>query len=186
MLRFDYWALRLPYIPMNLPILLLLQLAYDSKAVQTNFQPLEVTETSISCNLGQRQRSSQQILDLADYLQMHKPQNYLPVRRWNSPSSFSSEILPLWVEHSHPKSFFDYVKDKFESDDVMLIYDYPSNLDEIEDFCKEQKWRCTHWGDVRGSEASVTILYDLDYFRYEYLTRAKTQLVIVTIDEKQR
>ena len=160
------------------------------KAVQTNSQPLEVTETSIICNLEQRQRSSQQILDLADYLQMHyRP----PIRRWNSPSSFSSEILPLWVEHSHPKSFFDYVKDKFESDDVMLIYDYPSNLDEIEDFldeiedfCKEQKWRCTHWGDVRGSEASVTILYDFKFLDYECFTRAKTQLVIVTIAGEHR
>merc|ERR1712150_64151 len=40
-------------------------------------------------------------------------------------------------------------------------------------------------GNVTGSEASVTILYDLDYFHYEHLTRAKTQLVIVTIDGKQ-
>ena len=111
-------------------------LAYDDYiAVETNCQPLEVTDTAICCNLEQRQRSSQQILDLADYLWMHQS-DYYPIRRWNSPSSFSSEILPLWVEHSHPKSFFDYVKDKFESDDVMLIYDYPSNLDEIEDFCR--------------------------------------------------
>ena len=157
----------------------------DDDAVQTNCQPLEVTETRISCNLEQRQRSSQQILDLADYLQMHQSQ-WSPIRRWNSPSSFSSEILPLWVEHSHPKSFFDYVKDKFDSDDVMLIYDNPSNLDEIEEFCREQKWRCTERWDVRGSEASVTILYDLNYFAYEYLTRAKTQLVIVTIAGEQR
>ena len=117
----------------------------DFDAVQTNSKPLEVTETSISCNLEQRQRSSQQILDLADYLQMH--QSYVsPIRRWNSPSSFSSEILPLWLEHSHPKSFFDYVKDKFKSDDVMLIWDdwnKPSNLEEIKDFCREQKWRCS-------------------------------------------
>ena len=158
----------------------------NSKAVQTNCQPLEVTETSISCNLEQRQRSSQQILDLADYLWMHHQSIFPPIRRWNSPSSFSSEILPLWVEHSHPKSFFDYVKDKFESDDVMLIYDYPSNLDEIKEFCKEQKWRCTEFMNVRGSEASVTILYDLGDFSYEFFTRAKTRLVIVMIDEKQR
>ena len=157
----------------------------DSNAVQTNSQPLEVTETSISCNLEQRQRSSQQILDLADYLYMHQS-DYYPIRRWNSPSSFSSEILPLWVEHSHPKSFFDYVKDKFESDDVMLIHEDPSNLNEIKDFCKEQKWRCTEIWNVTGSEASVTILYDLDVFHYELLTRAKTQLVIVTIAGKQR
>ena len=156
-------------------------LAYgDDDAVETNFQPLEVTETTISCNLDQRQRSSQQILDLADYLWMHSGDS--PNRRWNSPSSFSSEI-PLWVEHSNPKSFFDYFKDKFVSDDVMLMQDNPSNLNEIKEFCREKHWRCTHLGNVRGSEASVTILYDLDDFWYEVLTRAKTQLVIITISD---
>jgi len=157
---------------------------FDDNALPTNFQPLEVTETTISCNLDQRQRSSQQILDLADYLQMHS--NNSPIRRWNSPSSFSSDI-PLWVEHSSPNSFFDYFKDKFVSDDVMLVYVNPSNLNEIEEFCREKNWRCTfYYGNVRGSEASVTILYDLHYFDYEFLTRAKTQLVIVTIAGKQR
>ena len=155
----------------------------DINAVQTNFKPLEVTETTISCNLDQRQRSSQQILDLADYLLMHSGD--LPNRRWNSPSSFSSEI-PLWVEHSNQKSFFDYFKDKFVSDDVMLIHHNPSNLNEIEEFCREKHWRCTSKRNVRGSEASVTILFDSYDFTYEYFTRAKTQLVIVTIAEKQR
>ena len=155
----------------------------DSEAVQPNSQPLEVTDTTISCNLEQRQRSSQQILDLADYLYMHS--DWSPIRRWNSGKSFSSDI-PLWVELSNPKAFFDYFKDKFETDDVMLIYYKPSNLNEFEEFCKDQKWRCTSDVNVIGSEASVTILYDLDDFYYEYFTRAKTQLVIVTIDGDQR
>ena len=159
---------------------------FDSTAVKTNFQPLEVTDTTISCNLEQRQRSSQQILDLADYLWMHSYGD--PIRRWNSGKSFSSEI-PLWVQLSNPKSFFDYFKDKFKSDDVMLIWDgynKPSNLNDIEEFCTEQKWRCTGSWNVKGSEASVAILYDLNDFNYENFTRAKTQLVIVTIDGKQR
>ena len=108
-----------------------------------------------------------------------------PIRRWNYGKSFSSDI-PLWVELSNPKCFFDYFKDKFESDDVMLIHSFPSNLNEIEEFCTDQKWRCTKNWNVDGSEASVTILYDLDNFDYEDFTRAKTQLVIVTIDGKQR
>ena len=157
----------------------------DEKAVQPNSKPLEVTDTTISCNLEQRQRSSQQILDLADYLNMHYS---YPIRRWNAGKSFSSDI-PLWVELCNPKSFFDYFKEKFESDDVMLIWDdynKPSNLNEIEEFCTEKKWRCTERGNVRGSEASVTILYDLDFISYESLTRAKTQLVMVTFDGDQR
>jgi len=155
---------------------------YDSKAVKTNSQPLEVNETTISCNLVQRQRSSQQILDLADYSNMHY---FDPIRRWNSGKSFSSDI-PIWVEISDPKAFFNYFKGKFESDDVMLIHTRPPNLNDIEAFSTEQKWRCTEWMNVSGSEASVTILYDLDFFTYEHLTRAKTQLIIVTIDGKQR
>ena len=163
-------------------------LGYGYKtAVQTKFQPIEVTDTTISCNLEQRQRSSQQILDLADYLWMHQSE-FPPIRRWNSGKSFSSDT-PLWVELSNHKLFFDYFKDKYDSDDVMLMWDgysKPSNLNDIEEFCTEKKWRCTKDNDVRGSEASVTILYDFDDFIYEYLTRAKTQLVVVTIDGKLR
>ena len=158
----------------------------DQYAVQTKFQPLEVTDTTISCSLCQRQRSSQQILDLADYLNIHS--NSYPIRSWNSGKSFTSDI-PLWIELYNSKCFFDYFKDKFESDDVMLIWDKykkPSNLNDIEEFCREKNWICTEWGNLRGSEASVNILYDFSYFEYEFLTRAKTHLVFVTIDGKNR
>ena len=129
----------------------------DNNAVQTNFQPLEVTDSTISCNLEQRQRSSQQILDMADYLHMHDSR--FPIRRWNSGKSFAGNI-PLWVELSNPKSFLDYFKNKFESEDVMLIHFRPIPK-QIKEFCRKQKWRCTQAGNVRGSEASVTILYDI-------------------------
>ena len=165
----------------------------DDEALQYNFQPLEIADTTISCNLEERQRSSQQILDLADYLWMHSnhKSNPNPIRRWNIGKSFSSDI-PLWIQLSNPNNFFDYFKDKFDSDDVMLIWDSrsrPSNLNEIEEFCKVQKWRCTEESNVTGSEACVTILYDLSYNsdnNYELFTRAKTQLVIVTIVGKNR
>ena len=159
----------------------------DENAVQRNSQPLEVTYTTVSCNLEQRQRSSQQILDFADYLHMHSDTLDKPIRKWNYGKSFSSDI-PLWVELTNPKSFFDYFKDKFDSNDVMVIYSYSYSYKykEIEEFCREQNWRCTEKFNVTGSEASVTILYDLDYSYYEWTTRAKTQLVFVTIDGKQR
>ena len=175
----------------------------DSEAVKTKFKPLEVTKTTISCNLHQRQRSSQQILDLADYLQMHKAipnWSKYSIKRWNSPKSFSSDI-PLWVEiaeapkslgwnPSNPpdpwgtnlfKSFVEYFNDKFESKDVMLIHCSPYNpYNNIEQVCKEQNWRCIDVKHITGSEASVIILYNLFNFDYEAFTRAKTQLVIVT------
>ena len=151
----------------------------DSDAVRTNFQPFEDTDTTIFCNLDQRQRSSQQILDLVDYLQMHSSIK-TSIRRYNSPNSFSSDI-PLWIELANPKSFFDYLKDKFEGDDVMVIHDRPSNIIDIEKFCREQKWICTRRDNSIGSEASVILLYDLRDFDYECFTRARTQLIIVTI-----
>ena len=156
----------------------------DLFAVKANFQPIEVTDSTVSCNLNQRQRSSQEILDLADYLWMHQSK-YLPTLRWNFENSFTSDI-PVWLKLCNPNSFFDYFKDKFVDDDVVLIHNGPHNLNGIKEFCREQKWRCTSRKYVVGSEASVTILYDLDVIYYEYMTRAKTHLVIVTIDGKQR
>ena len=159
---------------------------WDEFAVETNFQAIEVTDTTISCNLSQRQRSSQQILDLADYLQMHM-QKKLSLRRYNSKSSFSAEI-PLWIELTSPKSFFNYFN-VFECKDVMLMWDSsnePSNLNDIKSFCAKQKWRCTSRSNAVGSEALVTILYDLKMFDYEDLTRAKTQLIVVTIYGRKR
>ena len=145
---------------------------------------LEVNESTITCNLEQRQRSSQQILDLADYLQMHYFSSL--IRRYDAPSSFLSDI-PTWIELSNPRSFFDYFKDQFDSpEDVMLIHNKPSNLNDIEHFCQMYKWRCTSDKNVKGTDASVTILYDLDDVYYESLTRANFQLVIVTVEGEQR
>ena len=41
--------------------------------IHAEVQSLVVGSTSISCNLHERQRSSQEILDLADYIQVHYP-----------------------------------------------------------------------------------------------------------------
>ena len=165
---------------------------------------LEVNSATIACNLHQRQRSSQEILDLADYLLVHYPQctkrTILPPLasrtyqyQYDSPKkSFSFGIIPLWIEITDINSFFAYCKKEFGSDDdVMLIYDsctYPSHYNDIKEFCRIQKWRRTRSDNdyVRGSEASVTILYDLHKFDYEHFTRAKHRLIIITIAEKPR
>ena len=180
-------------------------ITYDDES-KINSQPPEDAVTVVECRLAQRQRSSQQILDLVDYLNMHSI--LTPIRRYVSESSFSSDI-PLWIDLANPKSFFHYFEDEFkctqctvnppnskdkikkctQCTDVMLMWNTwnkPSNFNEIEDFCRDRGWRCTSRGNVRGSEATVTILYDFDDFAYESLTRAITQLVIVTIQSKQR
>ena len=159
----------------------------DDKAVQNNSKALEVNETTVECNLSQRQRSSQEILDFADYLLMHS--NFAPVRKCDL-KSFSSAEIPVWIELDNPESFFAYFDNNFPyCDDVMLIWDgpKPSNLSDIEEFCRYKNWRCTEVGNIIGSEATCVILYDLYWFHYEYLTRAKTKLIIVTIsNEKKR
>ena len=153
----------------------------DAYSVPKAQKTVKVTETRVECHLDQRQRSSQEILDLADYLWMHS--NAFPQRRYPSRMSFSSDI-PLWIELANSDLFFDYFRDKM-SNDVMLIWDDqnpPSNLVEIEKFCRKRK-RVSSIGskNVRGSEAQITILYDFDKLEYEYWTRAKNQLIIVTI-----
>ena len=162
-------------------------LRYDnlSAGVENNANALEVNETRVECNLDKRQRSSQEILDLADFLLMHCLYPRFPILSIRKPSgnkSFSTSILPLWIELAHPKSFFEYFKHKYTGEDVMLMYEEDtSNVEEIQAFCREKEWGCTESVNVTGSEASITILYDIDKFYYELVTRAKTQLVIVTI-----
>jgi len=160
----------------------------DSKAVQNPEKSLQVSDSMIQCNLAQRQRSSQEILDLVDFIRMHIGYQS-PLRKYSSSPSFKSET-PTWLELANQNSFFDYFQDKFsDCDDVMVIYDSinePSNLDEITKFCQKKEWKCTVDVDVKGSEASVTILYDYDEFYFEFFTRAKHQLVIVTIENKER
>ena len=121
---------------------------------------------------------------------MHQSHNI--IRRYECSSSFYSDI-PLWINLTNYKSLFDYFKDKFNCNDVMVVWNVqnkPTNLNDIEDYCKERNWRCTSDSSIRGSEASVTILYDFvdfyDFYYYEWFTRAKTQLIIVTTDEHQR
>ena len=165
----------------------------DQDAAKHPYNSLQVTETTIECNLVQRQRSSQQILDLADFLSYHSSKNmnnYLPRKYYPNCRSFSSEV-PIWIELAVPSSFFPYFEKKFTDfrSNVMLIWNIdnkPTNLEDIEEFCGRKQWRCTYGDNVRGSESSVTILYDHNDFHFEFFTRAKTQLVIVTLKGKKK
>ena len=136
--------------------------------------------------MEQRQRSSQQILDLADYLLIHS--NAEIIGRYNFTDSFPSDDIPLWLELSDPRGFRFYFENS-EFENVMLFwstFNTPSNFEDIKEFCrgkteKGKKWEWSTDKNIRGSEATVTILYDLDAFDYEQLTRAKQNLIIVTI-----
>ena len=108
------------------------------------------------------------------------------MRRYNSRKSFSSD-MPLWIELSDPKAFFLYFKN-FDYKNVILFCDdtYAINYEAVREYCLSQKWNCSADENMRGSEATVAILYDLDTFEYEQLTRAKQTLIIVTICGMER
>ena len=80
---------------------------------------IEVNETTVECNLDQRQRSSQEILDLADYLLMHSA-DCIPVRRYSCHNSFCSDI-PLWIEITDPEVFFKYLN-------IQYLFEYIENI----------------------------------------------------------
>ena len=65
-------------------------------------------------------------------------------------------------------------------EDVMVIHDYFNP--HIFNLCMKMKWKYCERKEVIGSESSVVIIYDHYHFRYESYTRAKHQLLIVTIN----
>ena len=105
----------------------------DDDAVKTNFQALEVIDDTtgtgtgtVECNLSQRHRSSQEILDFVDYLFRHS--YHRPVRKYDSISSFSSEIVPLWIEIADPNTFFVYFKHRFENYHLLISTFFKPNI----------------------------------------------------------
>ena len=153
------------------------QVGIKPKATLNN-EDVFVTETMVHCDLRLCQRSSWEILKLANYLQMHSP-NTFPFDLPQNSQSFSG-TTPLWVEVNDPKDLLKLIPELKESldKDVMLITEDPG--DDIEDICKEKGWKYCHVSEITGCEASVVFIYDLDQFRYEAFTRAKNMLVIVT------
>ena len=150
------------------------------------YRVFHLANDTFECNLLKRQRSSQEILNLADFCQMHMGYGaWSPYRQYSYEVSFSSD-KPLWIELDTPSWFphiFQNIEGKFATDDDVMVISDQADYD-IKEFCRLKKWRCTHKFDVKGSEASVVILFDLQSFGYEWFTRAKNQLVIVTIVDK--
>ena len=73
-------------------------------------QALPASDSMVECNLTQRQRSSQEILALADFISIHC--NRYLLRKHSSRPSFKSET-PKWIQLANESSFFKYFRDKF-------------------------------------------------------------------------
>ena len=145
-----------------------------------------VDDKMVFCQLFKCQRSSQEILDLADYMQRHSPESF-PINPTQANGSFSSST-PIWIEFESTQEFVSHAS-SFYSDkkDVLIIGEERNEM--IEDLCKDLNqtenatWRFCHTTEIRGCEASVVIIHDLNEFRYEAFTRAKHELIIVTYTE---
>ena len=140
----------------------------------------------------QIQKQNQHILDLADYLQFHAHRK----RNFKKHSNYVQESLfqgdhPIWIELEDPSLFVEHFKKTLKDEkDVLVLWDArlkPKLLDEIQDFCQAQDWRC--YDHVSGKfkvDASIVILYDFEMFYLEPFTKAKNQLMIVTNQQTRR
>ena len=160
-------------------------MGYDYLGTTTRDKHL-VNESYMLCQLLEHQRSSQQILQLANFILRHKkpssgggsvPNPMIPTKE-----SFSGP-LPKWIEVEKTSDFLQYATSNMaELKNVMLIYNakYPVPDPEVKEFCDKMKWEHGWKWEIMGSEASVIVILDLDQIQYEVLTRAKHELIIVT------
>ena len=147
-----------------------------------------VKQSILFCQLRQNQRSSQPILDFAEYMITHAfPHSYLTLKMIPSNDSFSG-LLPQWIEVKNVDCFLEFLESNTlkEKEDVMIISWDSLHLEiMLENYCQKQSWKYCHRHQVRGSEASTVIIYDFEQFSYESFTRAKHQLIIVTVKDKK-
>ena len=157
---------------------------------------VSIDKNKVSCRMLQCQRSSQQILDLANFIIRHGDKHHSTTPNIKSRNSFNGEI-PTWLEIANEKEFVQYAKLVLSSlKDVLFIYESREDCPKIiRQHCSTMNWICTQSDKIRGSEASVVIYYvpqdvprysifDVPEFCYECLTRAKHQLIIVTTVKK--
>ena len=158
----------------------------NSKLVSNHIQ---VENEQICVQLMDCQRSSQPILDLAKCIKKHsKPRDSNApdpaIPDLPSKPSFSGPKLQ-WIEVSSSKAFQNYAEQNFANEkDVMMIY-REIKCTEMESLCEKFNWKYCERREIHGSEAQMVILFDFPYFYYEACTRAKHQLIIVTLAGKQ-
>ena len=147
----------------------------------------DYSEKSIVANLSRPQRSSREILELCEFIRNHETGDNHLFDGLELSGTFSHG-KPLWFEFCNRISlynFLDQFEDKFDSNDVMFVYDRRSEETHWVSQHKKE-WRVTNKENIRGSEASMVILFHLDSFYFEYLTRAKHQLIFITIQKYLR
>ena len=130
----------------------------------------------VYCQLRHCQRSCQEVLDLAYFLNAHNGLSRNFAHHVQSAYSFKGSI-PKWLEVNDVSQFIKFVRASFGPDDDVMIIGGEKE-DKISELCKDNNWIQSYY--VTGSEASTVILFDLFEFNYETFTRARNELIIIT------
>ena len=51
--------------------------------------------------------------------------------------------------------------------------------EKLQRWCQKQGWKCVYYTDMRGSEADVIVMYDVNCGEMEPYSRAKSCLIIL-------
>ena len=144
------------------------------------------------CSLLHSQRSSQQIMDLAYFLQVHEDGwARFCIRPYSDNKSYQGP-MPIWLDLINSQALLDYAKSNWnELTDTMVIFiGEVFGFDKFENFCNQRLWKIYKNGtSVFGAEASTVIMicaqHDWNPFSYfERYTRAKHQLIIITFPDR--
>ena len=142
----------------------------------------------IQCSLPHTQRSSQQIMDLAHFLQVHETGwSRFSIRPYSNQKSYQGPT-PIWLDLIDSQALHNYAKSNWvQLQDAMVIFiGEVFGLDDFKNFCYQRLWKvCNNGTSVFGAEASTVIMicaqHDWHPFScFERYTRAKHQLIIVT------
>ena len=101
---------------------------------------------------------------------------------------FHQSATPKWIEVQNSKDFVKYAEANLSDHkgEAMVIKESrKAKLREIAELCLRLNWNYCSQAEVRGSESSLVIVYDCSIFEYKSFTRAKNNLLIVTISGKR-
>ena len=149
-------------------------------------EKVQINTDSVFVTLLQRQRSSQPILDISHFLDGHSGQSapIAPVPDIPNPQDSFGGPKTQWMEIKDAKAFVRYAEEKLSEfkGEAMVIRKWNSNeLPEISALCSKLEWKFCKNTEVRGSESSLVIIYGFENFTFESFTRAKHNLLIVTL-----
>ena len=104
-------------------------------------------------------------------------------------SCFYSNKLPIWIMSSDTlidEEILDSIQeDQSLPNDQSVTLLYTNELEEnrkqnISTWCQAHNWNFVYSYDMYGSESSVIVTYELDWIDFEFYSRAKKHLIMVT------